>query len=110
MSAMSAPGCTAFLVSRLSASFTNLDLTTRTQGSPHCGHTPLALVPARMHGSTSFGGNVAKCASANGAVAIVQTERLLRLPPLLDADSPVLNPLCVPSASYFGPALGCCPP
>jgi hypothetical protein len=31
-----------------------------------------------MQGSTSAGGKVAKCASANGAVAIVQTERLLR--------------------------------
>src|SRR4051794_33180824 len=31
--------------------------------------------PARMQGSMSFGGNVAKCAPLNGCVATVQTSR-----------------------------------
>nr|AKH46655.1 DNA adenine methylase [uncultured marine virus] len=34
--------------------------------------------PARMHGSMSFGGNVAKCAPLYGRVVTVQTLRLLR--------------------------------
>jgi hypothetical protein len=52
--------------------------TTRRHGAPH---TPQHFGgdPARMHGSISFGGNVAKCAPANGAVATVHTDRLFRL-------------------------------
>ena len=34
--------------------------TTLPHGAPHCGQTPFSLVPARMHGVISFGGNVAK--------------------------------------------------
>ena len=45
---------------------------------PPTGH------PALMHGSISAGGNVANCASLNGAVAISQTERLLRVADLKD--------------------------
>src|ERR1035438_831715 len=41
--------------------------------------TPPAGQPARMHGSISFGGKVAKCAPLYGAVAMVQTVRLLRV-------------------------------
>ena len=47
-------------------------------GAPHFAQHPHSEVPALMHGSTSAGGKVAKCAPANGAAAIVQTERLLR--------------------------------
>src|SRR3990172_7185216 len=46
--------------------------------------------PARMQGSTRAGGNVAKWASGKGAVAMVQTERLLRSiasSPLIPASS-----------------------
>src|SRR5574338_1330338 len=53
--------------------------TTRTHGVPHAGQQPFSEVPALMHGSTSAGGNVAKWAPLNGAVAMVQTERMLRL-------------------------------
>ena len=40
--------------------------------------TPPLGQPASMHGSISFGGNVAKCAPLNGRVVTVQTERRLR--------------------------------
>ena len=36
--------------------------TTRSHGAPQTLQQPRADVPARMHGSTSAGGNVAKCA------------------------------------------------
>src|SRR6266496_1996929 len=50
-------------------------------GAPHLAQQPRSEVPALMHGSTSAGGKVAKCASLYGAVAIFHTERLLREPP-----------------------------
>jgi hypothetical protein len=50
-------------------------------GAPQIEQQPCADVPARMHGSTSRGGNVAKCAPLNGAVGSVQTLRRLRPPP-----------------------------
>ena len=53
--------------------------TSRTQGPPHCLHTPRSLVPALMQGSTSLGGKVAKCASLNEWVGMVQTLRRLEL-------------------------------
>ena len=36
--------------------------TTRPHPAPHSGQQPRSDVPARMHGSTSFSGNVAKWA------------------------------------------------
>src|SRR4030095_5992764 len=50
----------------------------RAHGAPQVGQAPRSEVPARMHGSTSFSGKVAKWASGYGSVAIVQTERLFR--------------------------------
>ncbi len=52
---------------------------TRTQGAPHTGQHPRSLVPAWIIGSTRAGGNVAKWAPAKGTVAMVQTDRRLRL-------------------------------
>ena len=49
-------------------------------GLPQSGQHPRSLVPARMQGRTRLGGKVAKWASLYGCVAIVQTERLLRIP------------------------------
>lgn len=51
----------------------------RTYGAPHFGQHPPDDVPARIIGSTSFGGNTAKCAPSNGVVATVHTSRLLRV-------------------------------
>src|SRR6266567_4224460 len=54
-----------------------VETVTRSHGAPHCSHA-LDDEPARMHGSISFGGKVAKWAELYGAVGTVQTERLLR--------------------------------
>lgn len=54
--------------------------TTRRTGAPHSEHAPFSDVPARMQRRASSGGNVAKCAAANGFVPIVHTERALRVP------------------------------
>src|SRR5690606_19548348 len=70
--------------------------TTRFHGARQKGHA-CGDVPARMHGSTSFSGNVAKWASGNGCVAMVQTERLL-LP-----NAPGANPLSLCAAAPFKP-------
>src|SRR5690606_9896147 len=51
---------------------------TRFHGARHLGQA-IWLVPAKMHGSTSFSGNVAKWASGYGCVAMVHTLRLLRV-------------------------------
>lgn len=45
-------------------------------GAAHLTQQPRSDVPARTHGSTSSTGNVAKWASGNGVVAMVQTDRL----------------------------------
>src|SRR6266511_1642464 len=50
----------------------------RRHGAPQVAQQPCADVPARTHGSTSLGGNVAKWASGYGCVAIVQTLRFMR--------------------------------
>src|SRR5690554_966158 len=52
-----------------------------THGAPHSAQQPFCEVPALMHRSASSVGNVAKWASGNGSVAIVQTSRALREPP-----------------------------
>src|ERR1700720_1146700 len=54
-------------------------ISARSHGAPHFEQTPRSLVPARMQGSTRLGGKVAKWAPRKGAVAMVQTERLLRV-------------------------------
>jgi hypothetical protein len=50
-------------------------------GAPHTPHA-FGLVPARIHGSTSFSGKVAKCAPEKLWVLMVQTDRRLRVPPV----------------------------
>ena len=42
--------------------------TVRAHGAPHFAQAPSALVPARMHGSTSRSGNVAKWAALTACV------------------------------------------
>ena len=54
-------------------------LVSRSHGAPHSGQLPRSEVPARIIGSISFGGNVAKWASGYGAVATLHTLRLLRV-------------------------------
>src|SRR3990167_7230874 len=49
----------------------------RSHGAPQVSHA-CGLLPARIIGSTSFCGNVAKCAPENDSVAIVHTSRRLR--------------------------------
>src|SRR5271157_761339 len=67
----------------------------RFHGAPHCGQQPLSLVPARMQGSTSFSGKVAKCASEKGCVAIVHTLLLLRPAPRSTESRPDWSQLVV---------------
>ena len=52
--------------------------TSRTHGAPHSGQHPRSDEPARMHRRASSSGNVAKCASGYGWVAISHTLRTLR--------------------------------
>src|SRR5690606_38396718 len=77
--------------------------TTRSQGAPHSGQQPFALVPARMHRSASSGGNVAKCAPLYGFVAMVQTERALR--PVPSSSHGTLAPSCDPGRPRPSPYL-----
>jgi hypothetical protein len=69
--------------------------TTRRHGAPH---TPQHFGgdPARMHGSISLAGNVAKCAPAYGCVATVQTDRLLRPASLSGNPGPCRPTTCPP--------------
>ena len=53
---------------------------TLSSGAPQRMQHPLADVEARMQGSTSLVGKVAKWASGNGSVEIDQTERLFLVP------------------------------
>src|SRR5882757_3622617 len=62
--------------------------TIRSHGAPHLAQQPFALVPAMMQGLMRSGGYVAKCASGYGAVATVQTLRLLRFPVWIMPASP----------------------
>lgn len=51
---------------------------TLSQGAPHFGQQPLALVPARMQGLIKSSGKVAKCDSGYAWLGTVQTVRLFR--------------------------------
>lgn len=86
------------------------------KGSRTC---PPSGAPARMQGSINFSGNVAKCASANCAVATVQTDRLFRDPesfgmlPLLClstiSELSKLWPRCTPPTEGLGVTFGSSP-
>ena len=65
-----------------------------THGAPHLAQH-LSGHPANMHGSTSAGGNVAKCASLNGAVGISHTVRRLRHWLLTSLMAPLKDEFCL---------------